>query len=266
MQKFVDELVIIGSERQVIYARGIINRIRNNYPKARLPHVKSATFWIQFQNESPNKLWELSKDINTMFTDIFPKYDKEVAIDAINQIMKNLNNVVIVDCESTGIKKTDSMVEIGIVKFINRKPVVVYQSLIKPKNTDLEKYGRSKASQVNSITGEMLKNAPELPEIWSEILPYLHDHIITYNTWFDANLIIRSAQRYPELELPVLHTTDMMKIATVFYQSPDYLSLDELVQRLHMRISKNSRHRAADDALICGRALVKLYNTTRIGV
>lgn len=255
---------IVGTPRQVKYALDVIKQIQQKYPKHKLPDVSSATYWINFQSEHPDRLWELSREIQTAFTDVYPKYHRDIAVDALHQIVKHLDDVVIADTETTGIKKTDVIVEIGLVKFIRRKPVIVYETLIKPENMDLSRYDKSKASEINCITPDMLKNSPTLPEVWSFIKPYLHQHVICFNSWFDVNAIIRSAKHYPELLIPDIHSTDIMKIAQVYYEMPDALSLDELTQRLHMRIPKHERHRAASDALITGRALLKMYKLSRL--
>lgn len=257
------DIKIVGSPKQVIYANNIIYRIRTEFPKAKLPIVHNARFWIENQNEHPNRLLELSKEIQTAFTDTYPKFHQDMAIDALHQIMKHLDDVVIIDSETTGIKKSDVFVEIGIVKFKYRKPTIVFESLVRPENMDLSKYGKSKASQVNSITAEMLQDAPTLPQVWKLIEPYLHNHIICFNSYFDINMVIRSAKHYPELVIPDMRSTDLMRLAQCYYELPDVPSLDELAKALHIRIPKNERHRAAFDALITGRALLKLYGLSK---
>jgi DNA polymerase III epsilon subunit-like protein len=139
------------------------------------------------------------------------------------------------------------------------QPQTVFSSLINP-GIDLKKYSASKASKVNGITGDMVKNAPTLIQAWPKIQPYLNHHWVTFNSQFDIPLLLRDARRY-NLSIKPIQATCAMKIASAYLNSPDWLNVDEVIKELHMRLPKGIRHTAEYDAMVAARILAKIYRS-----
>ena len=181
----------------------------------------------------------LKVGINTPFTSIFPRYNSWHAI----QALKQLEDFLVLDTETTGIGKKAELCEIAIVDFQTEQ--VLFNSLIKPR--DLEGYETGKAREVNGISQDELMNAPTLPDVWPEILRILQSkHITSFNTDFDLKMIRNSAYRW-SLDVPPFAATCLMKLAMAFFDLDYWPNLDEIAQ--HFSIETASRHRALGDVL-----------------
>lgn len=96
---------------------------------------------------------------------------------------------VFLDTETTGLEKSDEIVEIAI---IDKKGSVLINTLIKPQILIPES-----ATAIHHISNEMVNNSPEFPQIWPEIQELIMNRPIgMYNAEFDVRLIRQSMQKY----------------------------------------------------------------------
>jgi DNA polymerase III epsilon subunit family exonuclease len=154
---------------------------------------------------------------------------------------------VVFDFETTGTDaRTDRIIEIGAVKFVNRKEVGRFSQLIHP--------GRQLPQEIIEITGitnEMLKDAPPI----EKVLPELHDLMrgsvgVAHNADFDAAFLFHESARIGiHCDYHLLCT---LKMARSLLKLPRY-KLDNLAA--HYNLQFESRHRSIGDILVTAGAL-----------
>ena len=89
---------------------------------------------------------------------------------------------VYIDTETTGLEKTDEVVEISILDHDGR---VLLSSLVKPSSAI-----PLAAQKIHGITNEMVSNAPSWPVLWPSIRNFLFGRIIAaYNAPFDLRMM-----------------------------------------------------------------------------
>lgn len=104
----------------------------------------------------------------------------------------NREDVLIVDCETSGLSSTDEIIELGI---IDTKGKVLLHEYLLPK-CDID----DRASQVHNLTVETLinKDAISYSKIHDGLSLLLKDaqHIIAYNAQFDARMLRQTARMH----------------------------------------------------------------------
>ncbi len=160
---------------------------------------------------------------------------------------------VYLDTETTGLRDSDQIVEIGIIDADGR---VLFESLVRP-------IGRISidAMRVHGITDAMVKNAPTWQDVWPQVDAALSGRRIgIYNADFDTRLMQQSHRAHHWPWQTVLNTFCIMKLYAPFrgdwnarYGNYRYYSLDEA--RAHCRLDLPNAHRATADALLA-RALL----------
>jgi DNA polymerase-3 subunit epsilon len=95
----------------------------------------------------------------------------------------NSTEYLYVDTETTGLGETD---ELLCVSVLDDSGKVVYHSLVRPKiKTHWEE-----AQKINNISPEMVKNAPELESVISDLSEiFKGKHLVAYNMKFDARFL-----------------------------------------------------------------------------
>ena len=173
------------------------------------------------------------------FTATYPRHRREDAILALKAIPKD---AYVLDTETTGIKKTDSLTEIAIVSLKNKQDR--FSSKLLPPNIDA--YKGSKAEEVSGIVASELVSAPTLVEVWPKISGKLTvHHILAFNADFDMRLIRSDIRKQIGLNI-TLHATCIMKLCMVLYGLDFYPSLGEAC---HLAGIDQSKHGQAHTAL-----------------
>ncbi|MEG2684792.1 MAG: 3'-5' exonuclease [Erysipelotrichaceae bacterium] len=113
-----------------------------------------------------------------------------------DKLMKNfiLEDVVILDTETTGLDENAEVVELGILDYAGNE---LFNEKFKPMFAKMS----PEASAVNGITNEVLSNAKPFSEYVDQLSKVLEGKVIfCYNTEFDARLMEQTAQLYGQEE------------------------------------------------------------------
>jgi DNA polymerase III subunit epsilon len=149
------------------------------------------------------------------------------------------------DCESTGLDpKTDSIIEIAIVKFTFDGEISSYETLIDPCRTI-----PPESTKIHNITDEMVKGKPKIQEVLPEILSHINGHIVVgHSVTFDIDILLAAAQKHcAPTSLSEAPFIDTLRLARLYGQSP-VNSLEKL--REHFNIPAEGAHRAMNDVRV----------------
>jgi DNA polymerase-3 subunit epsilon len=171
---------------------------------------------------------------------------KEQVVDYARK--KIAEDPVYLDTETTGLDKTDEIVEIAIVNHLGE---IVFSSFIRPS-----KPIPPAATRINHISNEMVKDSLTWPEIWPSIRPFLVGHPIgMYNAEFDLRMIQQTFNNYRIPLKDKLNAFDIMKIYSDFRGVWDpnrramrRFRLEEAGREMGITIPNS--HRAADDTML----------------
>nr|WP_243201572.1 MULTISPECIES: 3'-5' exonuclease [unclassified Fusibacter] len=137
------------------------------------------------------------------------------------------------DTETTGLSKTDEIVEIAV---INLDGKVLLNTLVKPK-----KRIPDHVIKIHGITNEMVEHAPVWEDVWFTLMPYLMSKtMIAYNAMFDVGMIRQSCEIHG-IKAPYIKQLDMMAICK---------NLKGYRPKLESFATKKQEHRALADTLI----------------
>lgn len=160
---------------------------------------------------------------------------------------------VYLDTETTGLERSDEIVEISI---IDDDGQVVFESLVKPS-----KPIPASATSLHGITNADVQKARPWPIVWPQARAALTQQIVViYNAEFDVRMI---QQSYTQYKLPwkdKVNAFDLLKLYSEFRGEWDsarrayrYHSLAKAGE--HCGISLPNAHRATADTLLA-RALL----------
>lgn len=155
---------------------------------------------------------------------------------------------VYIDTETTGLEKTDEVIEISIVDHDGSQ---LFTSLIKPSRAiPIE------AQKIHGITNEMVATAQSWPILWPTIRNYLYGRTIAaYNAPFDLRMMEQSHARY---KIPWRENLKFVDVLPLFSDyrgiwnpvrgSMRYFKLEEAGQ--FFDISLPNAHRSTADSLL----------------
>ncbi|MEN6481803.1 MAG: 3'-5' exonuclease [Anaerolineaceae bacterium] len=155
---------------------------------------------------------------------------------------------IYLDTETTGLDRSDEIVEISIIDFDGS---VLFESLVRPS-----KAISPAASQVNHITNEMVKSASTWPALWPQVRSILFGRVIgMYNADFDLRMMQQSLTVY---RLPWREKFNSFDILTIYSEyrgvwdpirgSLKWFRLEEAGRQLGITIP--NAHRAMQDTLL----------------
>lgn len=150
--------------------------------------------------------------------------------------------IVIFDFETTGLDtRTARIIEIGAIKYINRKEVERFSFLINPGV-----FISTEITKVTGITNDMLEDQPS----FELILPKFHDFLrgcvgLAHNAEFDVGMLYHESNR---LGISCDYTVFCsLKMARELVKI-ERRNLDALAQ--HFGLTFESRHRSIGDILV----------------
>lgn len=163
--------------------------------------------------------------------------------------MLNLNFVAL-DFETAN-RNRSSICEIGISVVRNSEVVETRSWLVRPEGNRYE--GMNIA--IHGIHPADTASAPSFAEVWSEVLPYLHDSIVVaHNVSFDI-YALRDALQECGIEFPTFKFFCSQRIAQYTFRDTYSYSLGILSAA--MGIPFPHHHRAGGDAEGCARVFLR---------
>lgn len=162
------------------------------------------------------------------------------------------------DTETTGVSPHwDEVIEIGAALFSDGEPVATFSELIDP--------GRPiprGATQIHGITNEMVSGKPMI----ADVLPRFAEFcvglpLVAHNARFDFKFIDRAVRRLA-CAAPTGPILDTLALSRKIWAGLPNYQLGTLVRVFGLPSGRF--HRAADDALSCGRVFQILWERCRI--
>lgn len=150
------------------------------------------------------------------------------------------------DLETTGtFAGIDRIVEIGMVRFENGKPIDKFACLVDPQMPI-----PIGASKVNGITNDMVQGKPQIEELLEPITRYCeNDVLVAHNANFDFQFLLADFKKY-SVQAPKGLIFDTLPLSRKIY--PGLMSYKLATVAKHLNVSTDVLHRADDDAKYCG--------------
>ncbi len=169
-----------------------------------------------------------------------------------NKDMSFEEEYVAFDLETTGLSSLDDrIIEIGAVIMRGDREIKRYQSFVDP-GRQLDK----KIVDLTGISDDMLRGAPKIEEVLPEFISFVGDRIlVAHNADFDTGFIRAECQRQG---IPYQFTSaDTLVLAQNLMPQLSKFKLDIVAENLEL--PEFHHHRAADDAVICGRIMSRFF-------
>jgi DNA polymerase III subunit epsilon len=146
-----------------------------------------------------------------------------------------------VDVETSGLRMTSRIVEIGAVKFDLAGRRLEFQSLVNPCE-----HISGAATEIHGLTDEMVASAPRAPDILPALLNFMRGCVfVAHNATFDARMIGDELARM-RAEAPSQPVVCTVRLARKRIQGPPNYGLGTLVEHLGLDITR--LHNALPDA------------------
>jgi DNA polymerase-3 subunit alpha (Gram-positive type) len=156
------------------------------------------------------------------------------------------------DLETTGLyPRFDKIIEIGAV--IMKKGVEIrrYQTFVDP-----ECRLTREISELTGITDDMLRGAPKIEAVLPELLEFIGDRpIVAHNARFDLCFVTRECDRLGYNRR--FTAIDTLILSQNLLPHLNKYKLDIVAKEF--QLGDFNHHRAADDAVICGQIMAKLF-------
>ncbi len=155
---------------------------------------------------------------------------------------------VYLDTETTGLERTDEIVEISI---IDDDGLVVYESLVRPSQPI-----PASATSIHGLTNADVRGARTWPVVWPDVRAALFGRLVViYNEEFDVRMMQQSHARYRLPWKDKFTTVDLLRLYAEFRGEWDVrrnsyrlVSLADAGQQCH--ISLPNAHRSTADTLL----------------
>lgn len=182
------------------------------------------------------------------------------------QKKEKYGNFIVIDIETTGLKKTEKIIEVAAVRYKNFTPIEVFNSLLDP-----QKPIPSEASRINHITDDMVRGKPT----YKSIIPALEEFIgssalIGHNLSFDLEFLYRYGYDFTKVDRKYYDTYDMAKSKLKKYSETQdnrdpYYTYDVENYKLgslcmHYDIEHDSAHRALGDCFATAEVFIAMLN------
>ena len=153
-----------------------------------------------------------------------------------------VKDFVAFDLETSGLSpETDEILEIGMVKFMQGKPVEKWSTLVRPSKTP-----SLKVLRLTNISAKELESSPPISEVCESVVCFGKGlPLVGHNPQFDISFLTKVI---PEFQPAVVY--DTLELAKVIMPDQSGYKLTELAGTLG--ISLDQAHRACDDALASG--------------
>lgn len=154
---------------------------------------------------------------------------------------EKLFKYVVIDIETTGLKaNSDEIIELSAIKYIDYEPIECFSTLIKPKKEISEEI-----TQINSITNQMVENAPKINEVLSDFDDFVKGfNIVGYNIPFDLKFLYCNGSNI--LNQKGIKIYDVCELTRKAYKDLCGYSLDDVCKEVYNLYRKDS-HRSLSD-------------------
>ncbi len=161
-------------------------------------------------------------------------------------------SIVALDIETTGLDKVhDAIIEIGAVRFNDRRVEDEFHTLLNPRRTI-----PPEITQLTGITNDMVRRAPTLQEVRDDLEAFVGDSpVLGHNVGFDMGFLQQRGL------LGLNETIDTYALATVLLPTASRYNLGSLGQQLGIPLP--ATHRALDDARVTHQIFVQFLEKIR---
>jgi len=155
-------------------------------------------------------------------------------------------NFVSIDFETAKYSR-ESACSVGLVKFLDGKPVDTFYSLIRPPSL----YIRPDFTEIHGLTVDDVKDAPTFDCLWdSAIKPFIGSlPLAAHNAPFDMSVLCAVLEWY-NLPIPGLSYFCTCSLARRTWSGLESYSLTNLAKKFGIVYDA---HNALDDAMTCGK-------------
>ncbi len=178
------------------------------------------------------------------------------------------NNFIALDLETTGLNpENDRIIQIALIKVSNGIIVDKFTSLVNP-----QMHISSKASEINGIYDEDVKNNKTIQEIFPDIMNFIEKYpLVAHNAKFDISFLKNEYIRCFNKNIPYRKNICTMKLwKKLFFkfQNEDVISakLNTLVINLLNKEEINeyqkNKHDAYCDAIATAKVFMKMYDNS----
>ena len=160
------------------------------------------------------------------------------------------------DLETTGLyPRFDKIIEIGAVRMKDGQELDRFQAFVNPGQML-----RQETVQLTGITDEMLADAPDIRQVLPEFMAFAGDSVlVAHNAEFDTCFLRHCCA---ELDIPCnITSVDTLTLSQNLMPGLGKYKLDIVAKAFDL--GDFMHHRAADDALICGKICAKLFEKLR---
>jgi len=181
-------------------------------------------------------------DSNAQTQPIFPRHGKLP------------DDYVVLDIETTGLEPTEEdIVEVSILKVVEKKPKLRYTRLIKPKVAL-----SSEISKLNGITNEMLTDKPYIESVIDEMLEFIGDStIIGYKVKFGIDFLAANSPK------PLTNNTvDVAWYCREWIDELEHYRLNDVAK--YLNVSNTEHKRSLNDCFVihkCFEILKERYES-----
>lgn len=156
-------------------------------------------------------------------------------------------SIVAIDIETTGLNQNeDAIIEIGAVKFNDRRVEGTWSTLVNPR-----KPIPSFITQLTGITNAMVHNAPVLTDVVGDLITFVGNApVLGHNISFDLGFLRQAGILKNNIEI------DTYEMASVLMPMASRYNLSGLAQQLGILLP--ATHRALDDAKVTHAVFVEL--------
>lgn len=163
------------------------------------------------------------------------------------------------DLETTGIQpKTDAIVEIGAVRFVDADPVETFCTLVNP--------GRPippEASAVNGISDEMVADSPAVETVLADLAAFCGAlPLVAHNAPFDFKFLLNAVETH-KAKAPSGVVLDTCALSRIIFPGMINYKLGTLVK--HFGFPTGDFHRAEIDSVHCGRLFAHIVESLEKG-
>ncbi len=168
-----------------------------------------------------------------------------------------------VDTETTGLGSTARVVEVACVTFESGQIAREWTQLLYPDGVNWDDPNVKKALEVNRLTRDELEGKPRFGDVVGDLLLEMsHPVIVAHNAEFDMRMLNQELQRLGRQPLSPQLLICTKNLASQLSGGTPGNRLADVACRYN--VLQEGAHRAAADAITCGRVLHRMYELGKL--